>query len=52
MKLSDDIKAKIQAEYDAWQAGQYAGKDKTARAKLGQFFTPPQLTIKMLEKFD
>lgn len=52
MQLSDDIKAKIQAEYDAWKDEQYAGKDKTARAKLGQFFTPPLLSIKMLEKFD
>ena len=28
MKLSDDTKKKIQAEYDAWQSKQYAGKDK------------------------
>ena len=52
MKLNDDIKAKIQAEYDAWQSKQYAGKDKKARQANAQFFTPPQLTIKMLEKFD
>ena len=52
MKLNDDIKAKIQAEYDAWQSKQYAGKDKKARQAKAQFFTPPQLTIKMLEKFD
>ena len=52
MKLSDDIKSKIKAEYDAWQSQQYAGKDKKARQAKAQFFTPPQLTIKMLEKFD
>ena len=52
MKLNDDIKEKIQAEYDAWQSQQYAGKDKKARQAKAQFFTPPQLTIKMLEKFD
>lgn len=52
MQLSDDIKAKIQAEYDAWQAGQYAGKDKKDRQQFGQFFTPPALSIKMLEKFN
>ena len=52
MKLSDDIKAKIQAEYDAWQSKQYAGKDKKARQDKAQFFTPPALTIKMLEKFE
>ena len=52
MTLSDDIKAKVQAEYDAWQSKQYAGKDKKARQDKAQFFTPPALTIKMLEKFD
>ena len=52
MKLSDDIKQKIQAEYDAWQSQQYAGKDKKSRQTKAQFFTPPALTIKMLEKFD
>ena len=52
MQLSDDTKKKIQAEYDAWQSKQYAGKDKKARQAKAQFFTPPQLTIKMLEKFD
>ena len=52
MQLSDDIKAKIQAEYDAWQSKQYAGKDKKDRQAKGQYFTPPALTVKMLEKFD
>ena len=52
MILSDDTKAKIQAEYDIWKDKLWAGKDKAARAKLGQFATPPPLTIKMLEKFD
>ena len=52
MKLDIETKEKIQAEYDAWQAEQYSGKDKKERQKLGQFFTPPALTVKMLEKFD
>lgn len=52
MIIIDDIKVKIQAEYDAWQAEQYAGKDKKDRQTKGQFFTPPPLSIKMLEKFD
>lgn len=52
MKLNDDIKAKIQAEYDAWKDEQYAGKDKKYRQANGQYFTPPLLSIKMLEKFD
>ena len=52
MTLSDDIKAKIQAEYDSWRDKLWAGKTKEERSKLGQFATPPPLTIKMLEKFD
>lgn len=52
MKLNIETKEKIQAEYDAWQAQQYAGKDKKERQKMSQFFTPPALTVKMLEKFD
>ena len=50
--ISDDIKSKIQAEYDSWRDKLWAGKTKEERQKLGQFATPPQLTIKMLEKFD
>lgn len=52
MKLSDEIKNKIQAEYEEWAEIQYAGNDKKQRQKLAQFFTPPVLTIRMLEKFD
>ena len=52
MKLSEETKNRIQAEYDAWKEIQYTGKNKKERQKFGQFFTPPQLTIRMLEKFD
>ena len=52
MKLTDDIKQKIQAEYDSWKDLLWAGKDLKERQKLGQFATPPQLVFKMLEKFD
>lgn len=52
MIISQDIQQKIIDEFNNWLEHQYAGKDKTERQKLGQFFTPPQLTIKMLEKFE
>lgn len=52
MTLSDDIKAKIQAEYDSWKDKLWAGKSLKERQKLGQFATPPELVFKMLEKFD
>lgn len=52
MILTEETKAAIQAEYDEWKDSQYSGKDKKERQSKGQFFTPPALTIKMLEKFD
>ncbi len=52
MTIADDIKAKIQAEFDQWKDSQYSGKSTADRQKLGQFFTPPQLSIQMLEKYD
>ena len=52
MQLSEETKNRIQAEYDSWKEIQYVGKDKKERQKLGQYFTPPPLTIRMLEKFE
>lgn len=52
MILSDDIKKAIEEEYNSWMDCQYNGKDKKERQKMSQFFTPPPLTIKMLEKFE
>ena len=52
MKLTKKQKNAIETEFKQWTETQYAGKDKKERQKLGQFFTPPALTIKMLEKFD
>lgn len=52
MKLSEKIKQAIDAEFNRWVKFQYGDKDKKERQKLGQFFTVPPLTIKMLEKFD
>lgn len=42
----------INSEYNDWKELMYAGKSKEERKKLGQFFTPPSLSIKMIEKFD
>lgn len=52
MKLTAKQKTAIETEFKQWTELQYAGKDKKERSKLGQYFTPPLLTIKMLEKFD
>ena len=50
--LSEETKQKIIEEYNQWKDCQYAGKDKKARQAKGQFFTPPPLIFKMLEKFE
>ena len=50
--LSEETKQKIIEEYNQWKDSQYAGKDKKARQTKGQFFTPPPLIFKMLEKFE
>ena len=52
MKLFKEQRSAIETEFKQWTETQYAGKDKKERQNLGQFFTPPALTIKMLEKFD
>ena len=51
MLLTDEQKQKIREEYEQWFDKQYADKTLEERQELGQFFTPPELTIKMLEKF-
>ena len=52
MKLSKEQRSAIESEFKQWTETQYAGKDKKERQKLGQFFTPPALTVKMIEKFN
>ena len=52
MKLTKKQKNAIESEFKQWTETQYAGKDKKERQKLGQFFTPPALTVKMIEKFN
>ena len=51
MKLTEETKQKIKDEYNNWANIQYDTKDKKERQKKGQFFTPPELTIKMIEQF-
>lgn len=52
MIISANIRHAIEIEYKQWKDKLWAGKTKEERQKLGQFATPPPLTIKMLEKFD
>lgn len=52
MKLSEDQIRSINVEYSQWKDKMYADRTLTERKDFGQFFTPPDLSIKMLEKFD
>lgn len=51
MILSNKVKENIKIEYETWFNEQYGNKSLEERRKLGAFFTPPELTIKMIEKF-
>ena len=42
----------INEEYEQFVESQYAGRTLEERQELGQFFTPPELTVKLLEKLD
>lgn len=51
MTLTNETIEKINEEYSQWEKQQYAEFDLEHRQKLGMFYTPPALTVKMLEKF-
>lgn len=52
MIIDEITKERIRSEYQCWLEQQYAGKSKEQRKKFAQFFTPPEIAIRMLEKFD
>lgn len=49
MKLSEEVKQKILETLPKYT--KYAATDKKSRQTRGQFFTPPELVVKMIEKF-
>lgn len=51
MILTEEQKQRIVKDLTDFADIQYANNDKKERQKLGQFFTPPQLAIRMIEKF-
>lgn len=52
MKLSDEVKSKIYEEYESFKDSLYAGRSLEERRELDQFFTPPELSIEMIDHFD
>ena len=52
MKLSEEVKRKIEEDYNNWFDSQYGNKTRKEKKKLGAVFTPPKVTIQMLEMLD
>ena len=52
MYLTEEQKLAISLEFETFVDSMYAGKTKKERQELDQFFTPANLTIKMLEALD
>lgn len=52
MKLTNEQINAIKEEYTQWKDSMYANRTLSERKDFGQFFTPPELSIKMLEKFE
>lgn len=51
MLINNELKQKIYDEYNHFKDEMYAGKSLEERKQLDQFFTPPEITIAMIEKF-
>ena len=52
MTLSDETKQKIYEDFEKCKYTMYGTLTEKERKKLGAFYTPPQLVIKMIEKFE
>lgn len=52
MKLTAEVKQLIRKEFESFEEYMYAGKSKTERDELAQFFTPPEVSIRLLEAYD
>ena len=50
MKLSKETKQLIRKEYEEFKESMYAGKSLEERQELDQFFTPPEISIKLIEE--
>lgn len=51
MTLTNEQVENIKSEFNQWKDKMYANKSLSERQNFGQFFTPPELTVKMIEKF-
>lgn len=52
MTLTKEQTDNITNEFNQWKNRMYANKSLAERQDLGAFFTPPELVIRMVEKFE
>lgn len=52
MILTQTIKDAINGEFNNWVEHQYANRSAEERQKSAQFYTPPEITFALLEKFE
>lgn len=52
MTLSEEVKQRITDDYESFKEKMYGKLTDKERKALGAFYTPPNLVIKMIEKFD
>lgn len=52
MIIPDHNKENIIKEFNDWVEIQYAGRSFDERQDFGQFYTPPELTIRLIENFE
>ena len=50
MKLYKETKQLIRKEYEEFKESMYAGKSLKERQELDQFFTPPEISIRLIEE--
>ena len=50
MKLSKETKQLIRKEYEEFKESMYAGKSLKERQVVDQFFTPPEISIRLIEE--
>ena len=52
MTLSEEVKQRITDDYESFKEKMYGKLTDKERKALGAFYTPPNLVIRMIEKFE
>lgn len=52
MIITEEVQKKMEDEFARWVENQYAGKSIEERQVAAQYYTPPAMTIRLIEEFD